>query len=559
MQHFIQDGQVPNSSVPEDESENYDQFLQKSNSHNILDLFLVTQQQRLTKAQCDNCYQRAFSKIQIERKSMDRERKGIEQRLNNSLIELEYQKTKKDKEECKQYFLLIALILVIVGNNGCYFKQTSSDKNYDPDWTKVPEMADTKKSYNIAANPCFQKAVVNQNLRSFAQNRRTNQTMNQSKRNHAIKVQTNILSPRKQIENSCSQNLYQYSLSPRSNGKSLNQSTSHIQFNASILNQSTNPSKENLVTYNQVSQQSTFKNISGGSGHRKQISINASSTAQLPSSLLQQSPIHNQASKVNSNQQQNQRVQNEKKVQKSKHEISNPSFQQSNSPKSFKNYQPVLQGNIQQQYSPGNSSLKAQERAFTFGQVNYHQNQKQIMNISTNNQQNQYQLDLQYEKDKNERSSSKKNQSHSKSRSPQKQQIQKMPSQSLKSTQGLIFQQQVQQYGIDLDDEMYDDDDESNVDERSSAEIQINKEMIHTGPTLFQLQTSDSQSIKSKGHSRIQSQTFSQFNKAATLKKQNHSKQSQQKQPSQKVESQNQSNTLKDPQIMTKHQNYFNQ
>jgi hypothetical protein len=55
-----------------------------------------------------------------------------------------------------------------VGSNGQFFKLTSSDKNYDPDWTKVPEIADTKKSYNIASNKFFQTQMLNENLRSYA-------------------------------------------------------------------------------------------------------------------------------------------------------------------------------------------------------------------------------------------------------------------------------------------------------------------------------------------------------------------------------------------------------
>lgn len=41
---------------------------------------------------------------------------------------------------------------MFVGSNGMFFKATSSDKNYDPAYTKVPEIGDSKKSYNIAAN-----------------------------------------------------------------------------------------------------------------------------------------------------------------------------------------------------------------------------------------------------------------------------------------------------------------------------------------------------------------------------------------------------------------------
>lgn len=39
-------------------------------------------------------------------------------------------------------------------------------------------------------------------------------------------------------------------------------------------------------------------------------------------------------------------------------------------------------------------------------------------------------------------------------------------------------------FEIDLEDSDNRNDDESNVDE-SASEIQINKEMIHTGPTLL--------------------------------------------------------------------------
>ena len=62
--------------------------------------------------------------------------------------------------------------IVIVGSNGQYFKVTQSDKNYDPEYTKVQEMGDTIKSFNIAASKVFQTAVHNENLRQYAQNRR---------------------------------------------------------------------------------------------------------------------------------------------------------------------------------------------------------------------------------------------------------------------------------------------------------------------------------------------------------------------------------------------------
>lgn len=55
-------------------------------------------------------------------------------------------------EECMQ---LSIKFIVLISPKGYYIKYSSTDKNFDPDWHKVPEIADVKKSYNIASNKYF--------------------------------------------------------------------------------------------------------------------------------------------------------------------------------------------------------------------------------------------------------------------------------------------------------------------------------------------------------------------------------------------------------------------
>jgi hypothetical protein len=76
-------------------------------------------------------------------------------------------------EECNTiYFNLTWYFIVFISPSGMYVKYATSDKNYDPEYTKVPEIADTKKSYNIACNSYFQSRMLNENLRQYAQVRR---------------------------------------------------------------------------------------------------------------------------------------------------------------------------------------------------------------------------------------------------------------------------------------------------------------------------------------------------------------------------------------------------
>ena len=43
--------------------------------------------------------------------------------------------------------------------------QTSNDKNYDPDFSKLSEMADSaRNTHNIFANKQFQEKIVKDNL-----------------------------------------------------------------------------------------------------------------------------------------------------------------------------------------------------------------------------------------------------------------------------------------------------------------------------------------------------------------------------------------------------------
>lgn len=54
-----------------------------------------------SKAECDNCFNKVCNDIKRDRKQLDSQIRTIENKLNNSMIELEYQKGKKNFEECK--------------------------------------------------------------------------------------------------------------------------------------------------------------------------------------------------------------------------------------------------------------------------------------------------------------------------------------------------------------------------------------------------------------------------------------------------------------------------
>lgn len=43
----------------------------------------------------------------------------------------------------------------MINGKGDFYSQVSSDKNFDPQYTKVPEISDTKKSFNIGASNAY--------------------------------------------------------------------------------------------------------------------------------------------------------------------------------------------------------------------------------------------------------------------------------------------------------------------------------------------------------------------------------------------------------------------
>jgi hypothetical protein len=55
------------------------------------------------------------------------------------------------------HFLLATI--VIMDSKGYFLQPTSSDKNYDPVYTKQPEIGDTKKSFNIYSNKHLQDTL----------------------------------------------------------------------------------------------------------------------------------------------------------------------------------------------------------------------------------------------------------------------------------------------------------------------------------------------------------------------------------------------------------------
>lgn len=46
--------------------------------------------------------------------------------------------------------------IVLINSKGHFVKYSSSDRNYDPEYTKVPEIGDPKKSFNITSDKFFQ-------------------------------------------------------------------------------------------------------------------------------------------------------------------------------------------------------------------------------------------------------------------------------------------------------------------------------------------------------------------------------------------------------------------
>ncbi|CDW76315.1 UNKNOWN [Stylonychia lemnae] len=115
-------------------------------------------------AVCDECYSKALLSIERDRQQIDYQRRNIEMRLQSSFINAVDEDFLKQKKMGEEF---------VVGLNGHFYKKTSSDKNYDPQYNKVQEMGDCIKSFNIASNKDFQQKIQQQNLKNFNQTKRT--------------------------------------------------------------------------------------------------------------------------------------------------------------------------------------------------------------------------------------------------------------------------------------------------------------------------------------------------------------------------------------------------
>ena len=102
--------------------------------------------------ECDVCYEHALRSIGSKRRTMNSERRALQERLGNSAID----------EECMRRTIQKEKHLNARGDRLSVTQQ-------DVDWYDVPSLSDIKPSFNIATNYYFQKVAVNDSLKYFSQ------------------------------------------------------------------------------------------------------------------------------------------------------------------------------------------------------------------------------------------------------------------------------------------------------------------------------------------------------------------------------------------------------